>query len=741
MPAGLFGIDTEQATSLLENQFKNVSGRHGRFDADRIAKRFKEDVVSKARDKLIRVLANDIFPLPDVVNPARRESGERDLTLFLSTYFPAKFYLSWSTGHTELIHDLQQLILEHGGTKATAMPRGSGKTSIVEGAAIWALFYGHKRFVLLLGAKGELGKSLYHSIKTEIEYNPLLLEDFPEICHPFFAVENNPFKFKVQTHDGEPTRVTSTSNSMSLPEIAGSKAAGSYILCTGITSGLRGLKRTVASGENLRPDLVIVDDPQTDKSAKSRAATEQRERIIQGAIMGLAGPGNPLTVIMPCTVIQKDDLADRFLDRQRKPEWRGQRTKLLDRFPDNMELWSQYQEIKNESYRAGRMGEEAREFYSCNRAAMDKGAVATWLERYDPPFQLSAVQYAMDLYFRDPVAFASEYQNEPLTQSNNDNRPTIELKSGDIVKRLSGIPLGIVPRDTICITGGIDIQKDIVYWLFTAWTENFGGVICAYGSCPDQALQYFDSHNIQNTLSDVWPGLLQSPLAYKALEHIRDTVCKVEFMRDESTDAIPVECVVVDANWNLVTDAVYSFCKANSQVFHPAHGRGIGAAMLPMDQWSKKTGEVVNKANWRTRVATLGANRGRHIMYDTNFWKSRIGERLIAPMGTINALKLYGDSLLRHQLLADHLSSELPIRTHGRGRDVDEWRTRASTTENHWWDCLVMAGVAASKCGMQLLEVTTDEQTGNADVPLLVKAVALPERQRKVAPPPPPRRV
>ena len=55
-----------------------------------------------------------------------------------------------------------------------------------------------------------------------------------------------------------------------------------------------------------------------------------------------------------------------------------------------------------------------------------------------------------------------------------------------------------------------------------------------------------------------------------------------------------------------------------------------------------------------------------------------------------------------HDLLFDHLTNEYPVRTESaRGRVVDEWKLSGARWENHWWDCLVGAAVAASIAGVQ----------------------------------------
>ena len=71
-------------------------------------------------------------------------------------------------------------------------------------------------------------------------------------------------------------------------------------------------------------------------------------------------------------------------------------------------------------------------------------------------------------------------------------------------------------------------------------------------------------------------------------------------------------------------------------------------------------------------------------------------------MGDRGCLSLFGDTPNLHRLLAEHLTAEYRVKTEGRGRTVDEWKTRPATTDNHWFDCLVGCAVAASMQGVVL---------------------------------------
>lgn len=59
--------------------------------------------------------------------------------------------------------------------------------------------------------------------------------------------------------------------------------------------------------------------------------------------------------------LRPSDIADNILDRDKHPEWNGQRTKMVYAFPANEKLWQRYAEIRAEGLRAGNAGEAATE--------------------------------------------------------------------------------------------------------------------------------------------------------------------------------------------------------------------------------------------------------------------------------------------------------------------------------------------------------------------------------------------
>src|SRR5262245_31220744 len=102
---------------------------------------------------------------PTGADLASKEACARDFRRFCEVYFPVAFHLAWSADHLRAIAKIEQVVLE-GGLFALAMPRGSGKTALSVRAAIWALLYGHRRFVCLIGSTERLAEKMMEAVKV-----------------------------------------------------------------------------------------------------------------------------------------------------------------------------------------------------------------------------------------------------------------------------------------------------------------------------------------------------------------------------------------------------------------------------------------------------------------------------------------------------------------------------------------------------------------------------------------------
>src|SRR5690606_34975072 len=108
---------------------------------------------------------------------------ERDLRLFCETFLAPTFRLRWSADHLRVIETLERVVLD-GGQFALAMPRGNGKTSLVVAATLWAVMFGHRRFIVPVAATAPKAKGMLESIKAAVEANETLQRDFPGACYP-----------------------------------------------------------------------------------------------------------------------------------------------------------------------------------------------------------------------------------------------------------------------------------------------------------------------------------------------------------------------------------------------------------------------------------------------------------------------------------------------------------------------------------------------------------------------------
>ena len=659
-----------------------------------------EDRRNAERDRQAEqsLAGRDIGQLPEVVNPNRKAACERNFQLFCESYFPETYALAWSPDHLKVIEKIETAVLR-GGLFALALPRGSGKTTITESAALWSMLYGHREFVVLIGATESAALELLDSLKTELEVNERLAEDFPEVCYPVAQLEGIANRCAGQLCKGERTRITWTSNEIVLPTVEGSRASGIIVRVAGITGRIRGMKFKRSDGRSVRPSLVIIDDPQTSESAGSLEQTRKRVRVLAGDILGLAGPGQKISGIMPCTIIRPGDMADIILNRNTHPDWNGEKTRMVYRFPTNMKLWEEYAEIRAEALRTEGNFQKATEFYLANREAMDAGAEVSWEARFNHD-EVSALQHAMNLKFQDEAAFMSEYQNDPLPDDTADDSL---LSVDEICAKINGLARRRVPLKCDRLALFVDVQKALLFYVVIAWAEDFTGAVIDYGSWPDQHRHEYSLADANPSIQTLFPKAGFEGALYAALSALTDECLGREWEREDGA-VLKIERALVDANWGQSTDVVYQFCRQSSHagVILPSHGRYVGASSKPMTEYRKQQGDRLG-FNWM--IPNVAGKRAiRHVIYDTNYWKSFIHARLAVPVGDKGSLTLYGRIPGAHQLFAEHLTAEYRVKTQGRGRTVDEWKLKPQSHDNHFLDCVAGCAVCGSMLGASLPE-------------------------------------
>lgn len=664
------------------------SMKSAQYDAHRAA--------AAQRQADIAAAGQEIGPPPKVVNPKRRKKCQRNLKLFCTTYFPAIFYLKWSKDHLKAIKKIEQAVLA-GRLFALAMPRGSGKTSLMIVAVIWAIVYGHHQFVCLIASTERRARKLLGLIYAQLERNDRLMEGFPAVCFPIRKLERTPQRAGKQKCQGDYTLIYWTKNEIVLPSVKGSPSSGTIVTVCGLTGGeVLGQIRNMPNGSQIRPSLVLLDDPQTHKSAKSRTQTEDRLDLLQGDVLGMAGPDQTLSGFLPCTVIEPGDMADQILDIEKHPEWHGLRTSMVNSWPTNEKLWDEYATLWAEGLRSGKELKLCTDFYRQNRAAMDIDCKVSWPDAF-PAIYLSAIQHAMTLRLKMGDRFYSEYQNQPLIETIDSDHLTAE----QIVAKLSRRKHLTVPTTCSHVVAYIDVHKRLLFYTVVAFDEKFTGYVIDYGIYPDNKKRYFTMRQCRRTLLTVARGHGEEAAIFAGLEKLTEKILPVEYKRDDGA-ALKINLCLIDCGYK--KDVIDQFCRQSKFTGRvlPGKGLSVSASNIPLTERKKNKGEKIGD-NWRLTGAQ-GRHSVRLVLIDTNYYKTFLQARLTTPMGDRGCLSLWGTSDTTHKLFSEHMTSEYCVQTSGRGRELLEWKEYPHRPDNHWLDCMTGCMAIGSILGCKLID-------------------------------------
>lgn len=288
---------------------------------------------------------------------------------FVNTYFP--HYVrspEKSLLHKFLFSRLPEILRSSEGiNEATAAPRGEAKSTLVTQLfTLWCVVTGRKHYAVIVMDSIDQAYPMLEAIKAELEFNPRLKTDFPEVCG--------------QGRVWQAGTIV-TANDVKV-QVAGSGKK------------LRGLRHGP-----YRPDLTVLDDIENDEQVRN---PEQRDKLnawLTKTVLPLGGVGQKYDVIYIGTILHYDSVLNRTLNN---PFWHATKFKAMLEWPDRMDLWDRWEELyRNDG------AEVAEAFYQAHKDEMERGAVTSWAAR--------GVLALMKIRARDGHAtFDSEYQNDPV---------------------------------------------------------------------------------------------------------------------------------------------------------------------------------------------------------------------------------------------------------------------------------------------------------------------------------------
>lgn len=573
-------------------------------------------------------------PLP--TDAGRRTNCATDLLLFCVTYLPGVFYKPFSQGQIDDVQLMQETITS-GGQFAFAAPRGDGKTSRVKAAAMWAMLYGYSPFVVLIGAEQGAANELLDAIKLWLRTNDELREDFPEVCIPARLTEDKPQKARSMMLDGRDLMFRWRAGEIVLPSIPGSPSSGFVAKPFGLTGRIRGVSHETPAGKTIRPSLFLIDDIQTDESARSPQQCKARLKLIRGAIMGAAGHGKKAAALAPMTIIEKDDAADQILDRKKCPEWHGRSRSMIKVWPDEQEgMWQKYKEILQECWRNDEPPDKATEYYKANQAAMDKGAVVDWILDPDAA-ELTSLQYAENLLFeRGKVAFFAEYQNDPQDILQSEYRLSAEF----IQSRTNGLPRLHCPDGANVVTIGADINRAGIHYAVIAWTRLLAGYIIDYGKYPNaMGEELWDDNDDPKTAIRAGMIKLCNRFAEMPITGAANKITAASFDCGHEMKTVLKTCIELD----------------KQLPFRVVGARGWGDDQYRQTKTIGNPGDMCHLSEFRNVPGS------KVVSSSSGVWHKRMQEAFCREPGEPGSLSLCKPGSGTHGYLADHISAEVLI--------------------------------------------------------------------------------
>lgn len=645
-------------------------------------------------------VARDI-PIPFPRDLKLRVKLEKNIFKWMRHYFPELFFNAFNAQQKKMVNAVLHAA-KYGGDQSIAAPRGEGKTSIAECTIVYCVLTGKLRFPLIVAATGPDANGILGNIKRHFECNDELAEQYPEVCAPVRALEGANQRANMQTCcGGHRTLLKWGADRIVFPDVPTikknetgeeitSRCCGSVLMTRGLDSAIRGIRYG-----SLRPDLVLIDDPETRESAESEMQIAKRIRTIEQDIGGLGGPSRRMSRLMLCTIMNRRGVAYVYTDAAQHPSWRGVRYKLLVKPPEREDLWGEYVELRKASMSTASAKNEsvddaiklATKFYADQRAVMDAGAVVANPHRFDVHHEISALQRCYNIIAdQGSDAFLTEYQNDPPESSGpQDSGIYPDL----VASRLSGLPKGVIPPSFQLLTAAIDIGKTACHWTVTAWSKNGSGSIIDYG------------------VQDVWPANRDNDKAVElaimqALFGLRDQFLSADYHTPDG-EIFPIQCCLVDSgNWDR---PVYEFVRNTGQKIFRA-SKGIGSSS---DSGKRSAFSVPDKRTEQKRVGehcylSLQETSGIWLAgLDSDYWKGWLHERFMTPdESPSGCISLFGDDKRQHFAFAHHICAEIECEEFIEGKGLKRY-WRKVNRNNHWLDCSYMCCVAASLHGMKLL--------------------------------------
>lgn len=667
-----------------------------------------------------------IIPPTPRYNKNRRARLEADDAAWLRWYFndpgdelTDRFWYAFTFQQLEMIDAIRHALI-YGGDQAIAASRGEGKTKLFERLLLKYVLQGVSGCALLLAATGPKAEDSLASIKRALEQNDRLLADYPEVCVPIRALEYTPNRAHYQTVSGKkfdtgetfnqfPSRFSWCGQEIIFPNVPGSPSAGGIIATRGLDAEVRGINKL-----NRRPDVVGIDDPETEDSVNTPEQALKLEKRIERGAGFLGGQQRGAARIMLTTLQRRECVSAKFTDPQQKPSWKGKRFRFLIAKPTRMDLWDDYvQQWQTDLIQGDPFARKAHQLYLDNRGAMELGAIVANLNRFDGSIlpdgsqkEISALQrYFNEVASKGQEVVSTEFDNDPPEES---GRVESGITANRIQKQISGYGRKIVPPGCIYLTQAIDVRKVALHWVVRAWElDNDNCLVRGY--TIDYGVQ-----DVTGTTVGSDEGIDES--IKRAILARKDTI-ECSPYADKDGKPRKIDLTLIDAGWR--TEAIYESCRELGLDWKPAMGFGKsnGCVQTGWKASAHNTAEKKMGDRWFLSKRTKGTWL---VCMDADFWKSWEHDRWMSDPAKNGVMLIYGERSeekkrrgpIEHMAYSHHIVAE--VETEEVIKNVLKRSWKAKSDSNHYLDASYMNDVAASMLGVRIIRAAKTQATMEA---------------------------
>lgn len=607
--------------------------------------------------------------------------------------------------------ELTYHIIKHGGKGIILEPRGFGKTTRTSNNALIGTLQGKINYALILSSS--LGKSyqIIESILAELQDNMELAKLYPVLCACFEHVNNS--TFRKQTYMGEPTYIKANRDIITFPIIPGEPWSGAVIKACPMDN-VRGINLKIKygpmSGQVLRPQLVFLDDPQTDQEAISAVSVDKMVSTIKKSILFAGSHAKPVSALMCATPIAPGDTPSHFVLNE--PAWEYVETKMVTKMPKNLNAWlTDYAKILLDFDRTkpgDRMRAKiaAKEYVLANYDFLHEDSAVSWDWAYgwmeDPQTEISALQHAMNFLIENGAeAFESECQCNvtPLASDADGLKCTVD----EIINKVHNYPKRYCPLETAFICTHIDVNKPILTYATLASPRDFRPHVIEYGSLPDQKGVVWNKRDIMQDLARLYKSTPEvDEYLYLAVKDLVNYIGEQEYLREDNL-VMRNNLIMVDMGWKI--DSVQQGIRDSNfkSITVCYRGQGLGAKDKAfMDRnYSKGTQKHFHCATVPSRDRTLS------VLYaDVNYFKTLFHRGIKTRLGLPGSLSLYTPERMgQHMLFGRHGVAENPVEDYNEkdGRRVTTWILPTKGQDNEYFDNTVggMAGLFKLGCDLR----------------------------------------